>query len=59
MTHPYQKYEGTALWDVIQREIEALIENRDLQLQTAPEYVIGSLCKALDDASVVTETRRP
>lgn len=48
--HPYKKYESLRIWRVVSHEIDELVANRDLELTTAPEYVIGSLCKALDEA---------
>ena len=47
MPHPYSEHEGTALWAAIDAEIAELEANRDLELTTAREYVIGSLCQRL------------
>jgi hypothetical protein len=47
VSHPYEEYEGTRLWAAIADEIEALEKNHDLTLSTAPEYVVGSLCRRL------------
>ena len=47
MKHPYFRYEGTPLWRAVDAEIAALEANGDLEVTTAREYVIGSLCKRL------------
>ena len=48
--HPYKKYESLNIWRAVRHELNELIANNDIELTTAPEYVIGSLCKALDEA---------
>ena len=45
LDHPYTTFEGTPLWAAIDHEISALIRNGDLQLATARQYVVGSLCR--------------
>jgi hypothetical protein len=47
MPHPYKEFEGSDLWRAIDSELRALEKNRDIELTTAGEYVIGSLCKRL------------
>ena len=49
MSHPYSELEGSDLWRAMDEELAALEANGDLQLMTAREYVIGSLCKRLSD----------
>ena len=48
--HPYKQYESLRIWRAASQEIDERVANRDVELTTAPEYVIGSLCKALDEA---------
>ncbi len=55
MNHPYREFEGTVVWREIDAIITALEENDDLQITTAREYVIGSICKRLSDAGVLSE----
>ena len=50
---PYKKFEFTARWDVINRTIEDLVENKDIQETTDRKYIVGYLCKALFDAGVI------
>ena len=58
MAHPYKEHEGTELWKVIDRELTALEKNGDLQLRTAREYVVGSLCDRVSKAKLVAPTNR-
>ena len=53
--HPYTKYESLNIWRSVRQELNELIANNDLELTTAPEYVIGSLCKALDEAGQLSD----
>jgi hypothetical protein len=52
MTHPYKEHEGTALWNLIDQELAALEKNGDLELRTAREYVVGSLCDRVAKAKL-------
>ncbi len=45
MEHPYKEYEKTQLWRVIDQSLQELIKNKDLELTTRKEYVIGYLCQ--------------
>ena len=47
MSHPYKEFEGSDLWRAIDSELKALEKNRHIELTTAREYVVGSLCKRL------------
>jgi hypothetical protein len=53
MPHPYERFEGTPLWDAISAELTDLANNRDLVLHTAPEYVVGALCERLSRSHLV------
>ncbi len=55
MPHPYQEFEGTALWKAIDAEVHSLEDNGDLKLTTARAYVIGSLCKRLMSLGLATK----
>ena len=44
-------YKSLPLWDVIEREIEELVENRDFELTTAQDIVVGSIIRAIESAS--------
>jgi hypothetical protein len=59
MNHPYREFEGTAVWREIDAAIGALEENRDVQLSTSRSHVIGSICKRLSDAGILSERAEP
>ncbi|MGC2656764.1 MAG: RHS repeat-associated core domain-containing protein [Bryobacteraceae bacterium] len=46
-THPYVKYEGTAIWTSLETAISDLVANGDLVEQTNRKYIVGYLCKVL------------
>lgn len=48
MCHPYKKYESSPYWPVIRKLIEDLEDNNDLELQTLIEYIVGYICKGLE-----------
>ena len=43
--HPYPKFEGTALWTKVNRAVDALVKNGDIQETTRREYIVGYICK--------------
>ncbi len=45
--HPYEQFEGTRQWSVLDRALSELTENSDLEEMTRHEYIVGFLCKAL------------
>ncbi len=47
ISHPYKEYEKTQLWKLIDKAIDDLIKNQDIELTTRKEYVVGYLCKNL------------
>ncbi len=49
MSHPYEKYEGTKLWQVVCDILKDLKDNQDLELTTKEEYVIGYICNEIDN----------
>lgn len=55
MAHPYEKYESTPAWRVIDEAITALVKNHDLQETTARQYIVGYLCKQLSEAALLHE----
>jgi hypothetical protein len=44
-SHPYAEHMSTELWRIIQKGIEDLVNNHDLEVNTSREYVVGYLCK--------------
>jgi hypothetical protein len=50
MSHPYGQFEGTPLWVVINKGINDLVENNDLEETTQREYIVGYLCKLINES---------
>lgn len=48
--HPYTDYENTSLWKVVDKSIFELEENQDIKLSTPREYVIGYICKQINES---------
>ena len=46
-SHPYKAFEGSALWRSVEKQIGALVKNRDIQELTARNYIVGSICNAI------------
>ena len=58
--HPYEAFEELSVWQVIDAEVSSLVANRDLEETTARRYIVGSLCKALHDAAMLSAAaKRP
>jgi len=47
--HPYAKYRKSADWKVLSRAIRNLVINQDLVEQISRSYIVGYLCKQLDE----------
>ncbi len=56
-THPYVDFEATALWRVLDAEVESLVANRDLVEHTHRAYIVGALCAALQRSGLVRSAR--
>jgi hypothetical protein len=49
MSSPYEKHKNTSNWRIIEEALNNLVENKDIELTTASDYVIGYLCEKLDE----------
>jgi hypothetical protein len=49
MIHPYVAYESTSNWKALNEAIDELVANSDLIEKTNRAYIVGFLCKALDE----------
>lgn len=47
---PYEKYRGTALWEAVNNAVEKLVENNDIMEETRRDYIVGFICKELEEA---------
>lgn len=52
MSHPYKHLEETSLWKVIDKEINNLVENNDLEEITSRECIVGYLCKLINKEKI-------
>jgi hypothetical protein len=43
----FAKYRDTPLWDAVEASIAELTSTREITVNTAPDYVIGYLCREL------------
>jgi hypothetical protein len=55
-TQPFAEYRDTALWRAVSRALTDLEASGEVSVATAPEYVIGYLCRELAAKKVVTMT---
>ena len=54
--HPYQQFENTTVWAILERSLQELVSNKDVTITTHPRYVIGYLCQQLSsDGLLVAE----
>lgn len=49
MTHFYDKYKNSFEWTIIEKAINDLVENKDLEITTSEKHIIGYLSKQLVD----------
>jgi len=45
--HPYSKFEGSVLWQTVEKAIAVLVKNGDLEELTAREYIVGHICQTI------------
>jgi hypothetical protein len=50
---PFDEYRDTPLWRALASGLRELEASREVAVATAPEYVIGYLCRELDAKRVV------
>jgi len=53
MTRPFNAYRDTPLWNALESTIAELIATHELRVDTAPEYVIGYLCRELEAKQII------
>ena len=54
MTRPFDEYRDTPLWNAVAATVAELTATHELRIETAPEYVIGYLCRELSAKHVVS-----
>lgn len=50
VNHPYQQYMDSSLWQIIDKAIDDLVENKDIEETTHRSYIVGYLCKQLAES---------
>jgi hypothetical protein len=55
--HPYDSFEGTFLWRAVETAIADLVANNDLTELTPRRYIIGHICKHVDEL-ITTRIRK-
>ena len=50
---PFAEYRDTPLWDVVAAAVAELETTKEIAVHTAPDYVIGYLCRRLVDGRAV------
>ena len=47
MTRPFAEYQDTPLWNAVAGALAELEATGEVEVRTAPDYVIGYLCREL------------
>lgn len=50
---PYQKFQATPAWEVVEQAIGKLINNSDLVEKTDRRYIVGFILKELADKELL------
>lgn len=53
--HPYIKFESMRAWEVLDKSIDDLIHNDDLEPKTSKQYIIGYIMKMLSENGCLNE----
>ena len=56
MNNPYEQYKNTILWNILKDAIDQLKANKDIELTTNENHIIGFLCKSLDEKGLIPKT---
>jgi hypothetical protein len=56
--HPYKQYQGTLLWNLVEKAIQDLVDNSDLVEQTSRAYIVGHICKVIEDENKRTQDEK-
>ncbi len=51
VNHPYQQYADSLLWQTLDKAIDDLVKNKDIEETTHRSYIVGYLCKQLSESS--------
>ncbi len=45
--HPYENFESLRAWAILDKALDDLVKNRDIEEKTRRELIVGFLCKRL------------
>ncbi|HTJ21798.1 MAG TPA: hypothetical protein VL383_05355 [Gemmatimonadaceae bacterium] len=54
-SRPFAEYRNSRLWSAVEASITELIATREVTVNTAPDYVIGYLCRELVAKNLVVD----
>ena len=54
MTRPFAEHRDSALWRALEQITTELVATHEITINTAPDYVIGYLCRELTAKQLVT-----
>ena len=54
-SRPFAEYRNSRLWSAVEASITELIATHEVTLNTAPDYVIGYLCRELVAKKLVVD----
>lgn len=54
VTRPFAEERHTALWRAVDATLAELVATREITINTAPDYVVGYLCRELTAKRVVS-----
>jgi hypothetical protein len=58
-SNPFSQYRDTPLWAALEATIAELASTQEITINTAPEYVIGYLCRELLAKKLVVAPHQP
>jgi hypothetical protein len=53
MEFPYKEYETHPIWAIVEKTINDLKKNDDIELKTANKYIVGYICKSLVESDQI------
>jgi len=54
---PFAPYQNTRLWEAVEAMITELTSSGEITVNTAPDYVVGYLCRELVEKKLVVAER--
>ena len=54
MTRPFSEHRDSGLWRALEQIVTELAATQEITINTAPEYVIGYLCRELTAKQMVS-----